>query len=118
VLCLPTESRREAHDLAWAGTVALLEHEQRALVQPNFDRLSCMFARLVSLGCATSFEVRGVRHEAAYFNFVLPLLAHPTPPAGAANPILAADHPVRRPVGLAGVERGPSLPGGSTVTHD
>ena len=62
-----TESRREAHDLVWAGNVALLEHEQRALVQPNFDRLSCMFARLVSLGCATSFEVRGVRHEAAYF---------------------------------------------------
>jgi hypothetical protein len=37
------------------------------VVQPNFDRLSCAFARLVSIGSASSFEVRGVRHEVAYF---------------------------------------------------
>jgi hypothetical protein len=49
------------------GNVHLLQHEQRALVQPNFDRLSCAFARLVSVGSATSFEVRGVRQEVAYF---------------------------------------------------
>jgi hypothetical protein len=36
-------------------------------VQPNFDRLSCAFARLVSIGATTSFEVRGVRQEVAYF---------------------------------------------------
>jgi hypothetical protein len=36
-------------------------------VQPNFDRLSCAFARLVSMGSATNFEVRGVRQEASYF---------------------------------------------------
>ena len=36
-------------------------------MQPNFDRLSCAFARLVSIGSATSFEVRGVRQEVAYF---------------------------------------------------
>jgi hypothetical protein len=61
------EARRTAEDLVWAGNVALLEHEQRALVQPNFDRLSCAFARLVSVGSTTTFEVRGVRQELAYF---------------------------------------------------
>jgi hypothetical protein len=61
------EARRTADELIWEGNVQLLEHEQRALVQPNFDRLSCAFARLVSIGSATSFEVRGVRQEIAYF---------------------------------------------------
>jgi hypothetical protein len=61
------EARRRADDLIWEGNLELLEHEQRALVQPNFDRLSCASARLVSIGSATSFEVRGVRHEIAYF---------------------------------------------------
>src|ERR687896_191891 len=56
-----------ADDLIWQGNVQLLEHEQRALVQPNFDRLSCPFARLFSLGSALSFEVRGVRKEVSYF---------------------------------------------------
>ena len=60
-------ARRTADDLIWAGNVQLLEHEQRALVQPNFDLLSCAFARLVSIGSATTFEVRGVRQEVAYF---------------------------------------------------
>jgi hypothetical protein len=44
-----------------------LEHEQRALVQPNFDHLSCAFARLLSIGSATTFEVRGIRRDVAYF---------------------------------------------------
>jgi hypothetical protein len=51
-------ARRRADDLIWEGNVQLLEHEQRALVQPNFDGLSCAFARLVSIGSATRFEVR------------------------------------------------------------
>ena len=63
----PTAARRTADDLIWAGNLQLLEHEQRALVQPNFDLLSCAFARLVSIGSATTFEVRGVRREVAYF---------------------------------------------------
>jgi hypothetical protein len=37
------------------------------VVQPCFDRLSCAFARLISIGSATSFEVRGVRREVASF---------------------------------------------------
>ena len=61
------EARRTADDLIWEGNVQLLEHEQRALVQPNFDRLSCAFARLFSIGSALTFEVRGVRQEVSYF---------------------------------------------------
>ena len=61
------EARRTADDAVWQGNLQLLEHEQRVMVQPSFDRLSCAFARLVSMGAATAFEVRGVRHEAAYF---------------------------------------------------
>ena len=61
------EARQRADDLIWEGNVKLLEHEQRALVQPNFDRLSRASAWLVSIGSATSFEVRGVRPEIAYF---------------------------------------------------
>ena len=61
------QARRTAHDLIWEGNLQLLEHEQRALVQPNFDRLSCAFARLISIGSATRFEVRGIRHETALF---------------------------------------------------
>ena len=61
------EARQRADDLTWQGNVELLEHEQRALVQPSFDRLSRASAWLVSIGSATSFEVHGVRQEIAYF---------------------------------------------------
>ena len=61
------EARQRADDLIWQGSVELLEHEQRALVQPNFDRLSCSSAWVVAIGSATSFEVRGVRQEIADF---------------------------------------------------
>jgi hypothetical protein len=54
----PEAERRAAADLIWAGNLQLLEHEQRAVAQPNFDLLSCAFARLVSLGSATTFAVR------------------------------------------------------------
>jgi len=37
------------------------------VVQPNFDHLSCAFARIVSIGAVTTFEVRGARREIAYF---------------------------------------------------
>jgi hypothetical protein len=60
-------ARQRADDLIWTGNVALLEHEQRAVVQPSFDRLSCSSAWLVAIGSATSFEVRGVRQEIADF---------------------------------------------------
>jgi hypothetical protein len=61
------EARQAACDLIWQGNVELLRHEQRVVVQPCFDRLSCAFARLISIGSATSFEVRGVRREVASF---------------------------------------------------
>ncbi len=66
----PTDSegaRRQGLDLVWQGNLELLAHEQRVVVQPHFDRLSPTFARLVSLGAATTFEVRGVRREVRYF---------------------------------------------------
>jgi hypothetical protein len=59
-------ARLAANDLIWAGNLQLLEHEQRAVVQPSFDLLSCAFARIVSIGAVTKFEVRGVRQEIAY----------------------------------------------------
>ena len=61
------EARRVADDLIWEGNLQLLEHEQRYLVQPSFDGLSCAFARLVSMGSATNFEVRGVQRRVDYF---------------------------------------------------
>ena len=61
------QARQLAEEQVWEGNVQLLEHEQRALVQPHFDRLSCAFARLISIGSATSFEVRGMRQEVGYF---------------------------------------------------
>jgi hypothetical protein len=76
------EARRTADDLIWKGNVLLLEHEQRALVQPNLDRLSCAFARLFSIGSALTFEVRGVRHEISYFtSFYLYALTEGIPQA-------------------------------------
>jgi hypothetical protein len=61
------QARQRAGDLIWDGNIKLLEHEQRALVQPQFDRLSRASAWLVSIGSATSFEVRGARQEIADF---------------------------------------------------
>jgi uncharacterized protein DUF2515 len=80
------KDRQTARELIWEGNVLLLEHEQRALVQPNFDRLSCAFARIVSIGSTTSFEVEGVRQEVAYFtSFYLYSLTHHVPNAMAAR---------------------------------
>lgn len=62
-----TDARRAAADLVWAGNLALLRHEQGAVVQPLFDRLSGTFARLASMGSSTTFEVRGLRQEVRYF---------------------------------------------------
>ncbi|MET0525487.1 MAG: hypothetical protein ABWZ91_11835 [Nocardioides sp.] len=62
------EARRRAVDVIWDGNVGILDHEQRALVQPHFDRLSCLSARIISIGAATSFEVRGLRQEMACFS--------------------------------------------------
>jgi len=59
----PEGARREAADMVWAGNLALLEREQRAVVQPLFDRLSGTFARLVSMGSTTTFEVVLVGHD-------------------------------------------------------
>ena len=75
------EARRTADDLIWQGNVELLKHEQRALVQPNFDRLSCAYARLISIGSATSFEVRGMQEVAYFTSFYLYSLTRGIPQA-------------------------------------
>jgi hypothetical protein len=61
------QARRRAGDLIWDGNVALLEHEQRAVVQPRYDRLSRASAWLVSIGSASTFQVRGARPDIADF---------------------------------------------------
>jgi hypothetical protein len=60
------DAPHRADELIWEGTTGLLEHEQRAVVQPSYDRLSRASAWLVSIGSATSFEVPGARQEIAY----------------------------------------------------
>ena len=59
--------RRTAVDDIWDGNIGILEHEQRALVQPHFDRLSGAFARIASMGSASTFDVRGLRRGLGYF---------------------------------------------------
>ncbi len=61
------DDRGRAVDQVWQGNLAVLDHEQRVVVQPHFDRLSATFARMVSMGATTAFEVRGARHEVRYF---------------------------------------------------
>ena len=51
----------------WRANLAILEHEQRAVVQPRFDGLSCRFARAFSFGASAGFEVRGIRQSASVF---------------------------------------------------
>ncbi len=66
------QARREAENLVWSGNTQLLEHEQRALVQPNFDRLTVASARIASMGAATSFDSRDVRQALGYFTSFYP----------------------------------------------
>ena len=104
------EDRRAAEELIWAGNVQLLEHEQRALVQPHFDRLSCAFARLCSLGAATSFEAEGVRRETVYFTSFYVYSLTRGMSRRRASPGMATDHPPGRPLALARGERRSPLP--------
>ncbi|WP_134768535.1 hypothetical protein [Nocardioides sp. 1609] len=79
----PTTSpaaRAGARDLIWRGNLLLLEHEQRVVVQPNFDRLSHGCAWAVSIGSATSFETRGPCQAIEYFtSFYFYTLARTNP---------------------------------------
>jgi len=60
-------ARGNAEDLVWKGTLLLLEHEQRFVVQPNFDRLSSWYARVVTIGSATTFDSRRPRRAIETF---------------------------------------------------
>ena len=94
------EARGTATELIWRGNIQLLEHEQRALVQPNLDRLSCAFARLFSVGSALNFQVRGPRREICVLHLVLPSLVHTRGAANATRADVAENHPLRRPLGM------------------
>ncbi|GAA1430928.1 hypothetical protein GCM10009616_16780 [Microlunatus lacustris] len=73
-------ARGRARDLVWKGNLLLLEHEQRVVVQPSFDRLSDGYARVVSIGSATTFETRGPCRAREYFtSFYLYTLARTNP---------------------------------------
>ena len=61
-------ARQDATARIWDGNIQLLEHEQRSVVQPNFDRFSRTFGALFSAGSSLSFEARGVRQELTYFS--------------------------------------------------
>lgn len=78
--------RAAATDDIWDGNIAILEHEQRALVQPNFDRLSSAFARIASMGSASTFDIRGLRQGLGYFtSFYLYSLTGGMPRAASAR---------------------------------
>ncbi|MDP3949418.1 MAG: hypothetical protein Q8Q19_02035 [Microbacterium sp.] len=69
-------ARGTARELVWKGNLLLLEHEQRFVVQPNYDRLSGRYARVVSIGSATTFDSRGPRQAIEFFTsfFIYALL--------------------------------------------
>ena len=67
------EARRAAEDLIWEGNVQLLEHEQRAVVQPNFDRLSGAFAGLFSIGFDLEFRGAWSAAGGLVLHLLLPL---------------------------------------------
>ena len=105
----PAKAGQRADDLIWEGNIELLDHEQRAVVQPNFDRLSRIrLARLDRL----DHELRGARSAAGdcVLHLVLPLLVHTRNPARCARTSVADDHPLRRPLALAHSKRRSTLP--------
>lgn len=50
----------DGHEVIWEANLGILEHEQRTLVQPNFERLSCAYARAFSFAATAGFEARGL----------------------------------------------------------
>lgn len=74
------DARGKAEAMIWKGTLVLLQHEQRFVVQPRYDRLSDRYARLVSIGSATTFDSRGPRRAFAFFtSFFLYTLVRKNP---------------------------------------
>ena len=105
-----------SEELVWQGNIQLLEHEQRALVQPHLDALSCPFARLFSIGSALSFEVRGVRDEVSYFTSFYYYALTRGIREGDASARVAEDHPLRRTAGAGSRPASSRASGDSTST--
>ena len=102
------EARQAAGDLIWEGTVQLLEHEQRAFVQPNSiafparsqARLDRRDDELRGAGC-------GRKSRTSPPSTSLP---HARRPERCARAHLAEDHPTRRPLAVARDQRRSALP--------
>lgn len=64
----------EAQEAVWRGNVALLEHEQREVVQQHFERMTCRFARLFSIGSTLDFEAQSpgekIRYLTSFYVFM------------------------------------------------
>ena len=110
------DERAAADELVWEGNLRLLEHEQRALVQPHFDRLSCRFARLASMGSATSLRGQRAAPRAALLHLVLPLLGPRRGQGTGEREGLAADHR-RSTTGGAGWSPASSRASADSIAH-
>ncbi|MFU8829711.1 MAG: DUF2515 family protein, partial [Phycisphaerales bacterium] len=62
-------------ELIVRGNIALLRHEQEAVVQPHLSLLSCAFARVFSLGSSLNYEPRGImdclRYCSSFYAFMI-----------------------------------------------
>ena len=99
------------------GNVELLEHEQRALVQPQ-PRPALVRVRQALLD-RLGPDVRGAGPEGGghVLHVVLPVLAHARDAAGPAGARVAEDHALRRPLALDRDEHRPALHAGSMPTR-
>ena len=53
-------------ELIWEGNLKLLWHEQAASVQPRFDTLSSVTARIFSLSASLTFQAKGLREHFSF----------------------------------------------------
>lgn len=54
-------------EMIWEANRLLLRHEQEDVVQPNFDQLSCAFARAFSFGATLGFQADGPLRSLGFF---------------------------------------------------
>jgi hypothetical protein len=83
--------RASASEIVWDANLRILEHEQRAMVQPNFERLSCAYARAFSFGATAGLDVDGLRRATAVLtSFSVYSLRRRRPSRGAPLPLLTS----------------------------
>ncbi len=83
--------RLGATEIVWDANRRILEHEQQAMVQPNFERLSCAYARAFSFGATAGLDVAGLRRATAVLSsFYGYSLLRRRPPRGTRLPLLTS----------------------------